>query len=209
MNDVAAQLSQLRMVPVVVIDDPSAARPMAEALLAGGIGCAEITLRTPAGIDAIREASKVEGFLAGAGTVLTAQQVDDCVDAGADFIVSPGLDVDVVARARTRGVTVIPGVATATEIQHALRVDLSLLKVFPAASLGGPAFLSALAGPFPDVRFVPSGGVSLESAVDYLAVPSVAAISGNWLTPRSALLDRDFATIERLARATTAMLAAS
>jgi len=209
MNDVAAQLSQLRMVPVVVIDDASAARPMAEALLAGGIGCAEITLRTPAGIDAIREASKVEGFLTGAGTVLTPQQVDDCADAGADFIISPGLDVDVVARARTRGITVIPGVATATEVQHGLRLGLSLLKVFPVASLGGPAFLSALAGPFPDVRFVPSGGVSLEGAADYLALPSVAALSGSWLTPRSALLDRDFAMIERLARATTTALASS
>ena len=209
MKDVAAKLSQLRMLPVVVIDDPIAAHPMAEALLAGGIGCAEITLRTRAGIDAIREASKVQGFLVGAGTVLTPQQVDDCADAGADFIASPGLDSDVVARARTRGITVIPGVATATEVQHALRLGLSLLKVFPAASLGGPAFLSALAGPFPDVRFVPSGGISLESSADYLAIPSVAAISGSWLTPRSALLDHDFATIERLARATTATLAAS
>ena len=209
MNDVAAQLSQLRMVPVVVIDDPGTARPMAEALLAGGIGCAEITLRTPGGIDAIREAAKVDGFIAGAGTVLTPQHVDDCVDAGAEFIVSPGLDSDVVARARTRGVAVIPGVATATEVQHALRLDLSLLKVFPAASLGGPAFLSALAGPFPDVRFLPSGGISLESAAGYLAVPSVAAISGSWLTPRAALLDRDFAAIERLARSTATALAAS
>jgi len=209
MSDVAAQLSRLRMVPVVVIDDPGAARPMAEALLAGGIGCAEITLRTSAGIDAIGEAAKVDGFLAGAGTVLTPQQVDDCVDAGAEFIVSPGLDSDVVSRARTRGVTVIPGVATATEVQQALRLDLSFLKVFPAAPLGGPAFLDALAGPFPDVSFLPSGGISLESAADYLAVPSVAAISGSWLTPRSALLDRDFAAIERLARATTTALAAS
>lgn len=209
MNDVAEQLARLRMLPVVVLDDAGAARPMAEALMAGGIGCAEITLRTPAGIEAIREASQVDGFLVGAGTVLTTEQVDDCVDAGAHFIVSPGLDRDVVARADALGITTIPGVATATELQQALQLGLSLLKVFPAASLGGPAFLNALSGPFPGVRFVPSGGISLESAPDYLAVPSVAAISGSWLTPRSALLDRDFATIERLARATTAALAAT
>ena len=207
MNDVTEQLARLRMLPVVVLDDAGAARPMAEALMAGGIGCAEITLRTPAGVEAIRAASRVEGFLVGAGTVLTAEQVDECVDAGAHFIVSPGLDRDVVARGRARGITTIPGVATATELQQALQLGLSLLKVFPAASLGGPAFLNALSGPFPDVRFVPSGGVSLQSAPDYLAVPAVATVSGSWLTPRPALLDRDFATIERLARATTAALA--
>ena len=209
MNDVAEQLAACRMLPVVVIDDASVARPMAEALMAGGIRCAEITLRTPAGIEAIREASQVDGFLVGAGTVLNAQQVDECVDAGAHFIVSPGLDSDVVARASTHHVATIPGVATATELQHAVQLGLSLLKVFPVASLGGPAFLSALAGPFPDVRFVPSGGVSPETAAAYLAIPSVAAISGSWLTPRSALLDRDFAAIERLARATVSSLAAS
>ncbi|VXB34849.1 bifunctional 4-hydroxy-2-oxoglutarate aldolase/2-dehydro-3-deoxy-phosphogluconate aldolase [Aeromicrobium sp. 9AM] len=209
MSSVAEQLSQLRMVPVVVIDDPAAARPMAEALLAGGIGCAEITLRTPAGIEAIREAAKVDGFLVGAGTVLSPGQVDECVDAGARFIISPGLDSDVVAQARTREVAVIPGVATATEVQHALRLGLSLLKVFPVGALGGPKLLNALAAPFPDVRFVPSGGVSLANAADYLGVPSVAAISGSWLTPRSALAYGDFAEIERLARATASMLAAS
>jgi len=209
MNDVIQQLARLRMVPVVVIDDAAVARPMAEALMAGGITCAEITLRTPAGIEAIRAAAQVDGFLVGAGTVLTAQQVDDCGDAGARFIVSPGLDRDVVARAGAKGITAIPGVATATELQQALQLGLSVLKVFPAASLGGPAFLNALSGPFPDVRFVPSGGISLESAPGYLAVPSVAAISGSWLTPQTALLDHDFATIERLARATTAALAAA
>lgn len=209
MSSVAEQLSRLRMVPVVVIDDPDAARPMAEALLAGGIGCAEITLRTPAGIEAIREAAHVDGFLVGAGTVLTPRQVDECVDAGARFIVSPGLDSDVVAQARTHEVTAIPGIATATELQRALQLGLSLLKVFPVSAIGGPALLSALAGPFPDVRFVPSGGVTLENAADYLAVRAVAAISGSWLTPRSALASGDFATIERLARATTAALGAS
>jgi len=209
MSSVAEQLSRLRVVPVVVIDDPSAARPMAEALLAGGIGCAEITLRTPAGIEAIREAAKVDGFLVGAGTILTAQQVDDCVDAGAQFVISPGLDRDVVARAAAREVAAIPGVATATEVQQAVALGLSLLKVFPVAAMGGPELLKALAGPFPDVRFVPSGGITLESASDYLAVPCVAAVSGSWLTPRSALLSGDFEAIERLARTTVSTLAVS
>ena len=206
---VTEQLARLRIVPVVVIDDPSAARPMAEALLAGGIGCAEITLRTPAGVEAIREASQVDGFLVGAGTVVTPEQVDECVAAGARFIVSPGLDADVVARASSHQVAAIPGVATATELQQAMKLGLSLLKVFPVAAIGGPSLLSALAGPFPDVRFLPSGGVTVENAADYLAIPSVAAISGSWLTPRSALRSRDFAAIERLARETVSALDAS
>ncbi len=207
MTTVALSLERAHVLPVVVIDDAAASRPMAEALIAGGIPCAEITLRTPAGMAAIRAAAAVDGFLVGAGTVLTVEQVDQVVEAGARFIVSPGLDPAVLDRAREAGILAIPGVATPSEVIAAIGSGLELLKLFPADVLGGIPFLEALAGPFPDVRFVPSGGVSMENAAAYLRTDSVAAVSGSWVTPRHALRCSDFALVERLARGTVARLA--
>ncbi|BDZ54087.1 bifunctional 4-hydroxy-2-oxoglutarate aldolase/2-dehydro-3-deoxy-phosphogluconate aldolase [Agromyces marinus] len=190
-----------RFVPVVVIDDAGLAEPVAEALLAGGIGCAEITLRTPAGIDAIAALRDLDGFAVGAGTVLTPDDVDRVVDAGARFVVSPGLAEDVVDRARTHGVDVVPGVATATEVQRAVRLGLDRLKLFPAGQLGGLGMITALAGPFPGVRFLPSGGVTETNAADYLASKHVFAVSGSWMVTRELIAARDFAAIARLSRA--------
>jgi 2-dehydro-3-deoxyphosphogluconate aldolase / (4S)-4-hydroxy-2-oxoglutarate aldolase len=194
-------LTGQRFVPVIVIDDARQAVPLAEALLRGGIGCAEITLRTDAGPAAIAAASAVADFIVGAGTVLTPDDVDRVVDAGARFVVSPGLAEDVVERSLELGVEVIPGVATATEVQRALRLGLSRLKLFPAGPLGGLAAVRALAGPFPDVRFLPSGGVSAANAGEYLASPSVFAVSGSWMATRELIAARDFEAIERLSRA--------
>ena len=194
-------LAGQRFVPVIVLDDARQAVPLTEALLRGGIGCAEITLRTDAGPAAIAAASAVPDFIVGAGTVLTPDDVDRVVEAGARFVVSPGLDDDVVARSIELGVEVIPGVATATEVQRALRLGLSRLKLFPAGPLGGMAAVRALAGPFPDVRFLPSGGVTAENAGEYLASPSVFAVSGSWMATRDLIAAGDFETIERLSRA--------
>ena len=194
-------LTGQRFVPVIVLDDARQAVPLAEALLRGGIGCAEITLRTDAGPAAIAAASAVADFIVGAGTVLTPDDVDRVVDAGARFVVSPGLAEDVVERAIEHGLEVIPGVATATEVQRALRLGLSRLKLFPAGPLGGIAAVRALAGPFPDVRFLPSGGVTAENAGEYLASPSVFAVSGSWMATRDLIAAGDFAAIERLCRA--------
>lgn len=194
-------LTGQRFVPVIVLDDARRAVPLAEALLRGGIGCAEITLRTDAGPAAIAAASAVADFIVGAGTVLTPDDVDRVVDAGARFVVSPGLAEDVVERAIEHGLEVIPGVATATEVQRALRLGLSRLKLFPAGPLGGIAAVRALAGPFPDVRFLPSGGVTAENAGEYLASPSVFAVSGSWMATRDLIAAGDFAAIERLCRA--------
>ncbi len=185
------------IVPVVVIDCAAIAVDLVGALAAGGIKTVEITLRTPAGLEAIRATSAL-GSTVGAGTVLTPQQVDECADAGARFIVSPGFDDDVVARAQERGLDVLPGIATATELQRALRAGLDTVKFFPADRLGGLPTISSLAGPFPYVGFMPSGGVTAANAAEYLAHPSVFAISGSWMVPRDAVAAGDFDTVARL-----------
>jgi 2-dehydro-3-deoxyphosphogluconate aldolase / (4S)-4-hydroxy-2-oxoglutarate aldolase len=205
--DPAPVLAGQRIVPVVVIDDATVAPQLARALTDGGIGCAEITLRTPAGLEAIRAASQVPGFIVGAGTVTTPAQVDSVVDAGAAFLVSPGLDDAVVARAAQRGVPILPGVATATEVQRAIASGLSVLKLFPANLVGGLDAVRAFAGPFPEVRFVPSGGVSDANAREYLASPSVFAVSGSWMVPREAIAAGDLETVSRLSAQAVAALA--
>jgi 2-dehydro-3-deoxyphosphogluconate aldolase/(4S)-4-hydroxy-2-oxoglutarate aldolase len=135
----------------------------------------------------------------GAGTVLNAAQLDQAVNAGAQFIVSPGSTPALLDRAAETGTWLIPGVATASEVLLALERGLTLLKLFPAAALGGPAAVKALAGPFPDVRFVPTGGISAANLADYLSLPAVSAVGGSWMVPRSAIARQDFATVERLA----------
>lgn len=189
---VLASLRDARLVPVVVIDDAGRAAEVAAALIAGGIRCAEITLRTPAGLRAMANVAGMAGFTLGAGTVLSVADVDNCVDAGAEFIVSPGFDREVVERALERGVAVLPGIATASEVQAALRLGLDSVKLFPADRLGGLDMIAALAGPFPELNFMPSGGVSLHNAVEYLAHPSVFAISGSWIASRNAIAAEDF-----------------
>jgi 2-dehydro-3-deoxyphosphogluconate aldolase/(4S)-4-hydroxy-2-oxoglutarate aldolase len=189
-----------RIIPVVVIDDAGWAVDAAGALSAGGIGCMEITLRTAAGLDAITRVADAGNMLVGAGTVLDPSDVDRVADAGARFIVTPGFDREVVDRALERGLDILPGTATATDVQAALRAGLSAVKVFPADRLGGLGFISSLAGPFPDVAFVPSGGVGPANLAEYLAHPNVPAVSGSWMIGRELLSARDAAAIERLSR---------
>ncbi|AMM20310.1 keto-deoxy-phosphogluconate aldolase [Frondihabitans sp. PAMC 28766] len=186
------------VVPVVVIDDVGLARDLAFALREGGIPRAEVTLRTPEGLGAIAAMSDVPDFSVGAGTVLSEGDVARCVDAGARFIVSPGLDHDVVRRAQDLDVTVLPGIATATEIQAAVALGLTAVKFFPAERLGGLAMIEALSGPFPSLRFMPSGGITAANAATYLAHPAVFAVGGSWMVPRNALRKRDFETVSRL-----------
>ena len=190
------------VIPVVVIDDAEDAPALAAALLRGGIRCAEITLRTPAAVDAVRAIADGTdpAFTVGAGTVLDVDQFDAAVAAGAAFVVSPGLDPVIVERAHDRGIEVLPGVATATEIQHARRLGVRTVKFFPADRLGGLATISALAAPFSDMAFVPSGGVSAANIGDYLAHASVPAVSGSWMVARNLVAGRDFDEIERLSR---------
>ena len=203
MSDATEVLGGNRIVPVVVIDDAGAAPDLADALSGGGITCAEITLRTPAGIDAIRAVAGRTDFIVGAGTVLTADQVDAAADAGAAFLVSPGLDDAVIARATERGIPIVPGVATATEIQRALAHGIRHLKLFPAGAIGGLGAVRAFAGPFPEVRFLPSGGVSIDNAAAYLDHPSIFAVSGSWMVPSAAIVAGDFETVRALSAEAT------
>ena len=194
------QLVRTRILPVVTVDEPRHAHVVAQALLAGGIDAAEFTLRTPYGLEAISQTAEIAGFTTGAGTVTTPEHVTACVERGARFIVSPGFDPSVVARAHELGVPVLPGVATATEVQAAIRHGLDVVKLFPAEQLGGLDMINALRGPFPDLRFIPSGGVTADNARTYVSHPGVPCVSGSWMVPRDAVATGDTSRIEALTR---------
>jgi len=199
--DWVTQLGQLGVIPVVKIDRASLAPRMAEALLAGGLPCAEITFRTGAAEESLKQiAASFPEVVLGAGTVLTLDQAQRAVQAGARYIVSPGFDRKVVAWCQTEGIPVMPGVATPTEIQMALDSGLSILKFFPAEALGGIPLLEAIAAPFVDVRFVPTGGITPANLPDYLRLPMVHAVGGSWLVSAKLLKAEGFGEITRLAR---------
>jgi len=189
------------VLPVVVLEDARNAEPLAAALEAGGLPCAEVTFRTDAAVQSIKAMAAAPGFLVGAGTVLTADQVDRAVDAGARFIVSPGFGAAVVHRSQELGVPVFPGAATATEIQMALDAGLTTVKFFPAEQLGGVAMIKALAAPFRTVRFVPTGGVTTANLASYLANPAVLAVGGTWMVAPDLLAAGDWAEVTRRAAA--------
>ena len=199
-DDVVGLLRRAKVLPVATIDNPVQVERVCRALDAGGIGCIEIAFRTPAAADALLRARAVHGFLLGAGTVLTVQQARAAAEAGADFAVAPGLNEEIVVACHDLGLPFFPGVATPSEIDRGRRLGLSTVKVFPAAELGGPAFLRAVAAAFPDVGFLPTGGVDASTLRSYLAVPSVVACAGSWLVRRDLVSDERFDEIERLAR---------
>ena len=186
------------VLPVVVIDSAGAAEALGRALLAGGVRQVEVTLRTPEALAALRILASLPGLRAGAGTVLTVDQVGAVVEAGAEFVVSPGLDEGVVAACRRHGVPAIPGVATATELMRASSLGLRTVKFFPAEQAGGVAAVAALSAVFADMRFVPTGGINAERAAAYAALPSVVAVGGSWMVPQEVLVSGDFARVEQL-----------
>lgn len=207
MSEIVERISALGVVPVIELGSVEQAEPLLEALSAGGLPSAEITLRTAAGIEAIPLLRRSHpDALVGAGTVRTAEQARRSIDGGAQFVVSPGFDAEVVAACRERGVPVLPGACTPTEITAAVRAGADLVKFFPAGVLGGVAFLKAIAGPFPDVRFVPTGGVTPDNLADYLRLPTVAACGGTWLAKRDMVAEGRFDRIEELAREATAIV---
>jgi len=171
------------VIPVLVIHDVAHARPIAEALVAGGIRALEVTLRTPAALDVIREMAKVEGAVVGAGTVLNEHDLAASIDAGARFIVSPGLTDALGKAAVASGIPFLPGVASSADIMRGLDLGLTHFKFFPAATSGGPAALKALAGPFHMARFCPTGGVSATTAPEWLAIEPVLCVGGSWIVP--------------------------
>ena len=188
------------VVPVMAIDDLSTAVDLAHALVAGGIRTLEITLRTPAGLDAIRLIKKeVKGAIVGAGTVINEKQLKAVADAGAAFAISPGLHKALAKAGDKANIPLIPGVATPSEVQ--------LLKLFPAEVVGVTAMLKALYGPYANVRFCPTGGITLQSAPEYLALPNVLCVGGSWLTPKEAVKNKDWDAIVRLAKEAAALKA--
>lgn len=191
-------LRRHQIVPVVVLDDVDHAIPLAGALVEGGLPIAEVTFRTPAAIESIRRMRERGDIAVGAGTVLTPSQVDAAVDAGAEFVVSPGFSPAVVTRCAERGVLALPGATSATEIMAALEIGIEVVKFFPAGISGGAAAVAALAAPFPQVSFVPTGGITAQSAGDYLSLPSVIAVGGSWMVPRDTVAAGDFAAVRRL-----------
>lgn len=198
-------LAAARVVPVATIPESAQARPTCQALERGGIACIEITFRNAGAREAIRRAREVEGILVGAGTVLTCEQVEAAVEAGAQFGVAPGLNPEVVQAAHSLGLPFFPGVATPSEIEVALSLALPVVKVFPASAVGGPAFLRAVSSTYPDVRFLPTGGITREKLPDYLAVPSVLAVGGSWLVKETLLTEGRFDEVARLAGEVKAM----
>ncbi len=195
-----ASIRTAPVIPVIVLQRAADAAPVAEALLAGGISIFEITLRTSASLPAVeRLAGLFPAALAGAGTVLNKIQAKEAVSAGAQFLVSPGLDEGVVEFARTNDIPVIPGVATATEAQRAFNLGLRLLKFFPAGAAGGVEMLKSCAAVFPEAEFVPTGGVSAGNLADYLRLANVVACGGSWLTPGDSIAEGRFDVVTRLA----------
>ena len=201
MADATSLLRVSPVIPVVTIDDPRTAVPVARALADGGVGIIELTLRTENALTSLKHiADEVPDILVGAGTVLTPAQADAAVAAGAQFLVSPGVTPSLLGHMLTLGVPILPGVATVGEVMQVLESGLTAMKFFPAGPAGGPDYLAAIGAPIPQVQFCPTGGVSLGSAPAYLALPNVTCVGGSWLTPRGAIENEDWEQITGLAR---------
>lgn len=201
MRNVIQRLGEFGVIPVVSIETGGQAPALGQALMNGGLPCAEITFRTAAAADAI--SALVQEFpemLVGAGTVLSIDQAQQAVDAGAHFIVSPGFDAQIADWCNERVMPVIPGVATPSEIMMAMRMELTVLKFFPAEAIGGLAVLKAVGGPFKTVKFVPTGGVTAANLASYLTHPTVHACGGSWLVARQLISDGDFEEVTRRTR---------
>lgn len=194
------------VVPVLVIDDVSHARPLAEALVAGGLPALEVTLRTPCALEAIRAMAEVPGGRVGAGTLLTRADVKAAKEAGATFGVSPGASNALIDAACEFGLPLLPGAVTATEIMALLERGYTVQKFFPAEQSGGVSFLRAIGAPLPQVSFCPTGGISLKSAPDYLSLKTVLCVGGSWVAPKEAMLRGDWGAITKLAAEAAALL---
>ncbi|MBO4925346.1 MAG: bifunctional 4-hydroxy-2-oxoglutarate aldolase/2-dehydro-3-deoxy-phosphogluconate aldolase [Clostridia bacterium] len=201
MNDMMKKLNRIGIVPVVVLESAEDALPLAEQLAAGGLPCAEVTFRTAAAEESIRRMAKAfPDMIVGAGTVLTCEQADRAVDAGAKFIVSPGFNPKVTEHVLKKGVPMTPGVCTPTEIEAALQFDLDVLKFFPAEPSGGLKMIKALAAPYVGLHFMPTGGINAENVRDYLKYDRIVACGGSWMVSGRLVKEGNFAEIGRLVR---------
>ncbi len=193
-------LSLAPVIPVIIINEVSQARPLAEALVAGGLPVLEVTLRTAHALQAIEEMAKVPGAVVGSGTVRTPLQMGHSVDAGCQFMVSPGASPRLLEAADEHKIPLLPGIGTPTEAMTASEHGYSFLKFFPAEALGGVKVLKAYASPLPDITFCPTGGIDMAKAPEYLALPNVICVGGSWVMPADAIASGDWKRIEQLAR---------
>jgi 2-dehydro-3-deoxyphosphogluconate aldolase/(4S)-4-hydroxy-2-oxoglutarate aldolase len=206
MADATGVLHVSPVIPVVTIADPQHAVPVARALVEGGVGIIELTLRTDSALESLKRiANEVPDILLGAGTILTPAQADDAVSAGAQFLVSPGVTPSLLDHMLQLDIPVLPGVATVGEVMAVLERGVKAMKFFPAGPAGGPDYLAAIGAPIPGVQFCPTGGISLSSAPEYLALPNVTCVGGSWLTPRAAVEGEDWQHITRLAQGAAAL----
>lgn len=199
-SSVIRSLASYKIVPVVVLDDAQDANSLGDALVAGGLPIAEVTLRTPAALGAMRILSERGDVLVGAGTVTSARQVDAAKEAGAEFIVSPGFHESVVKRCLELDLAILPGVSSASDIAKTMDFGLSAVKFFPAEASGGVKLLKALAAPYHEMKFVPTGGINVDNIADYLAVSAVLACGGSWMVDRKLVQQADFETIKNLTK---------
>ena len=193
------------VIPVLVLEDAATAQSLATALVAGGLPALEVTLRTPAALDAIREMALVEGGVVGAGTLMNTDDVKAAKEAGAQFGVSPGATDRLLAACEDHDLPLLPGTATASAAMALLERGYSVQKFFPAEANGGAAALKAIGAPIPQVSFCPTGGVSLQNAPDYLSLPNTLCVGGSWVAPKDAIATQDWASIEALAREAAAL----
>ena len=198
-------LSLAPVVPVIILDDVSQARPLAEALVAGGLPILEVTLRTPNALKVMEEMGKVTGAIVGSGTVRNALHMQQSVDAGCRFMVSPGISPRILDAADDIGIPLLPGIGTPSEAMTAAERGYSFLKFFPAEALGGAPVLKAFASPLADIKFCPTGGLDPAKAKTYLALPNVVCVGGSWMMPADALASGDWKRIEALAREASAL----
>lgn len=207
MNKVLESLKEIGIVPVVVLDDAKDAAPLAEALIEGGLPCAEVTFRTAAAEESIRiMAEKYPEMLVGAGTVLTIEQVNRAVKAGAKFIVSPGLNPQVVQYCQNIGVPITPGIQTPTEIEQALGLGLDVVKFFPAEPAGGLKMIKAIAAPYTTLTFMPTGGINAQNVKEYLAYNRILACGGSWMVKNDLVKAGDFDKIKEMTREAAAIV---
>ena len=200
------QVAACGVVPVVVLEDAEQAVPTAKALLKGGITAMEITFRTAAAKASIAKVAKeVPEMIVGAGTVVNVEQLHDAVEAGAKFIVSPGTDPEIIAEARRMDVAMMPGVVTPSEIMVGLKLGIEVFKFFPAETFGGLKAIKALSGPFPQIRFLPTGGVNQQNAAEYFKNPKIVAVGGSWMVTKDMVVAGDFEGIAEKSAAATAL----
>ncbi|WP_018274081.1 bifunctional 4-hydroxy-2-oxoglutarate aldolase/2-dehydro-3-deoxy-phosphogluconate aldolase [Teredinibacter turnerae] len=194
------KIAQIKVVPVVAIDNADDAAPLAKALVAGGLPCAEVTFRTDAALESMKRMAELGTIQVGAGTVSKVEQVKAAVDAGATFMVSPGFNPKVVDYCVTNGIPIAPGITNPTDIEMALDFDLEVLKFFPAEAFGGVNTLKALSGPYGNIKFIPTGGIGANNLLDYLSFPKVIACGGSWMVKGDLIKANNFAEIERLTK---------